>query len=142
VKLWDAATGRRLASLEAHQHDVFSVACSPDGALIASGDRGGVVMLWDAASGRNLAKIVRHTDMVFGVAFSPDSRYLASGSRDSTALILDLPYFRQHIAGNLAFQLARLEAEPDAPDARECALRRAWAQGVWRCDWRRFWSHP
>jgi WD40 repeat protein len=49
VKLWDAATGALLRTLEGHSNAVWSVAFSPDGARVLSAD--GKVRLWDAATG-------------------------------------------------------------------------------------------
>jgi len=46
VKLWEAATGRLLRSLEGHEGDVTSVAISPDGRWLASGSVDGTVTLW------------------------------------------------------------------------------------------------
>jgi len=46
VKLWDVATGRRLASLDAH---AWSLAFSPDGKLLRTGGEDRLVKLWDVA---------------------------------------------------------------------------------------------
>ena len=55
VKLWDAATGKMLASLQGYTEDVYSVAWSPDGKTLASGSRDRTIRLWDAATGKLLA---------------------------------------------------------------------------------------
>ena len=49
VGLWDAATGRRTATL-AEGAPVYSVAFSPDGHTLAAGDDSGYVGLWDVAA--------------------------------------------------------------------------------------------
>lgn len=71
VKLWDAATGRLLRTInDGREHGVSTVAFWPDGSrLIGSGD--GYTALWDAATGEH----VRGPDEVHrasSVAFSPD----------------------------------------------------------------------
>src|SRR5207253_3534429 len=47
VKLWDAATGRELATLPGHTKPVLTVAYSPDGQTLATGDERGQVKLWN-----------------------------------------------------------------------------------------------
>jgi len=67
---------------------VLSVAFSPDGMTLASGDRDGMVILWDTASGEQLRALDGHMDWVSSVAFSPDGLTLASGSyRDGTIVL-------------------------------------------------------
>jgi WD40 repeat protein len=49
VKVWDAATGQEMLTLE-RQMSVFSVAFSPDGQRIVSGCGDGTVKVWDAGT--------------------------------------------------------------------------------------------
>ncbi|HYT92174.1 MAG TPA: WD40 repeat domain-containing protein [Gemmataceae bacterium] len=84
LRLWDVATGKELNASEAHTSPVEALAASPDGTLIASGDRAGTVRLWQAATGKPLCKLSGHTDGVTALAFAPDGKTLASLSSDRT----------------------------------------------------------
>ena len=74
VRLWDAATGAPLQTLEGHSDWVTSVAFSPDGTQVVSGSGDKTVRLWDAATGAPLQTLKGHSDWVTSVAFSPDGR--------------------------------------------------------------------
>jgi WD40 repeat protein/serine/threonine protein kinase len=78
VRIWDCATGKELFSLKVNASlgVLTSVAYSPDGRRLASGDNK-TVKIWDSATGKNLLGI--DTDLVNSLAFSPDGQRLASG---------------------------------------------------------------
>ena len=68
---------------------VLSVALSPDGNLLATGDTNGEIRLWRVADGRQILSCKGHTGLICSVAFSPDSHTLASGSKDQTVRLWD-----------------------------------------------------
>ena len=67
-----------------------SVAFSPDGGALASGDRDYTIRLWNVRTGKHEQTLHGHMGAVNTVAFSPDRRTLASGSYDGTILLWDL----------------------------------------------------
>lgn len=61
---------------------VMSLAFSPDGKYLASGDLGGNIILWQLQNGRVLMTITGHKLWVSSLAFSFDSQFLVSGCSD------------------------------------------------------------
>jgi WD40 repeat protein len=87
LKVWDAQTGRELATYKGNLGPILSVAYSPDGKRLASaggsGPGFGEIKVWDAETGQEL-----HTLPACGtsVAFSPDGRRIAGAPRPSGSL--------------------------------------------------------
>ena len=60
-----------------HQACVFSLAISPDGNTLASGDANGTLILWDLTTFEEIAQITASGSAVRSLAFSVDGRTLA-----------------------------------------------------------------
>ena len=63
---------------------VYSLAYSPDGKYLVTGDSDGRVQIWNALTGREILTLLGHSSGVMSVAWSGDSQTLASGSNDNT----------------------------------------------------------
>ncbi|WP_414624789.1 AAA-like domain-containing protein, partial [Calothrix sp. CCY 0018] len=70
--------------LTGYQDTVLSVAFSPDGKTLASGNGDKTIKLWNISSGKIISTLNGHQDTVLSVAFSPDGKTLATGSVDKT----------------------------------------------------------
>ena len=69
--------------------DFLSVAFSPDGQFLVTGDNSCMVRLWETASGREVLICKGHTRWVTSVAFSCDGNTVASCSADETIKLWD-----------------------------------------------------
>jgi WD40 repeat protein len=85
--LWDVAAGKEIRRLPEAAHEIFAVAFSPDGALVALGSWDKSVRVYAAATGKETAHLVGHQGHVNALAFAPDGKRLASASADGTVLI-------------------------------------------------------
>jgi WD40 repeat protein len=95
-------------TLKAHAFGVYSVAFSPDGKTLASGNHDETIQLWDVKIGVVLRTLRGHTSWVRAVSFSPDGKTLASGSRDRTIKLWDVKTGKE---------LATLKGHPEGVNA-------------------------
>ncbi|MYF98087.1 WD40 repeat domain-containing protein [Candidatus Poribacteria bacterium] len=100
IRTWDIATGKEIMSfdkennkLNANIRDrwaiINSLAISPDGSLLATGNRLNNIHLVDAFTGRIKFVIKEHKRPVNSIAFSSDGNTLASGSLDGNVILWD-----------------------------------------------------
>lgn len=92
VAVTEAATGRQVRTLPIGKHTADSVACSPDGLLVAAGLGDGTVRVWRLGDGAEVHVLRAHAAWTYSegepigrvgaLAFSPDGRLLASGGWD------------------------------------------------------------
>ena len=83
----EAGTARTLVRGSA---PFWTLALSPDGQRLATGDAEGGAQVWDAQDGSARLELTGHDDWVTGVAFSPDGRRLATAGKDARVLLWDL----------------------------------------------------
>jgi WD40 repeat protein len=88
ARIWDAASGKLLATLQGHTGPVNCSDFAPDSARFVTADDK-IARVWDAASGRLLATLQGHEGAINSAQFSPDGTRIATASGDKTARIWD-----------------------------------------------------
>jgi WD40 repeat protein/serine/threonine protein kinase len=82
IRLWDAASGEPLGTLEGHTSWICELVFSERGLRLYSASADQTIRVWDMAQQRCLATLRGSTDEVWGLALSPDDATLVSASKD------------------------------------------------------------
>jgi serine/threonine protein kinase/WD40 repeat protein len=94
IAAFDLDTGQ---SAQVHHADgrVLSLACSPDGKILAASTVGTLqptfdIQLWEIESGQLISLLRGHTANVWKICFSPDGQFLATASSDQSIRIWEV----------------------------------------------------
>jgi WD40 repeat protein len=85
ARLWEASSGKPLATLQGHTDSVLDAVFSADGSRILTASWDKTARLWEASSGKPLATFQGHTDSLLTAVFSPDGSRVLTASTDRTA---------------------------------------------------------
>ena len=112
--LWEATTGRPVATLEGHNGNVTALAWSPDGQRLATAADDATVRLWDTTSGTQVFTLRGLRGSVLSVGWSADGLMLAAGANDGTIRLWDATSGSEidHSPSRLHVLDARLTADP------------------------------
>ncbi|MEM7016662.1 MAG: WD40 repeat domain-containing protein [Pseudomonadota bacterium] len=86
IRLWTVETGKRLATLSAHENNLEALAFNTAGTLLASASEDDTVRIWSMESHEVLQTLTSYSLAPLGhagfytVAFSPDDTLLAAGN--------------------------------------------------------------
>ncbi len=83
---WDETPSELRSISNVYLADVSSLAFSPDGNVLVSGDRSGNIDFWDVEVGAHLQRLRGYYGPVIDLAFSPDGNTLASATHDIVLL--------------------------------------------------------
>jgi WD40 repeat protein len=79
VRIWQPEIGRMVRIIRQHQGSIFALAFAPDGKMLYSAGKEGIVRGLDPDSDTILAHWPAHDDWIYALAVSPDGKMLASG---------------------------------------------------------------
>jgi WD40 repeat protein len=92
LRVWEAATGRLVRSLENHTAPVRSLALRPQSAgtqpMVASAGADGTVRFWQPAIGR-MVRFARLADEPLDLAWTPEGDRLLAACRDGRVRVID-----------------------------------------------------
>ncbi len=89
VRLWDAQTGKEVATLLQKGASILSLRFSPDDSRLVSADAKGMVKLWDVNSSKQIATLSEQEGAVNEAVFSSDGSRIVAASTDKTVRIWD-----------------------------------------------------
>ncbi len=113
VTLWKPGAAMRPRVFPGHDAEVWAVAISPDGTLLASADRHGEIRLRETATGDEIAHLAAAPDAIWSLAFLPDGKGLLSAS-DTTLRLWDLDTGAERRSfGPFAGTITRAATSPD-----------------------------
>jgi WD40 repeat protein/serine/threonine protein kinase len=103
LRVWDAATGHRLAAIQAHEPPIHCVAFSPDGQRLATASFDGTAKVWSfdpqGAPDKHIQLPIsldhKSKKTVLSVAFRPDGQHLASAGDDETVHVWEVATGRE-----------------------------------------------
>ena len=81
--------GMHTTSYEGHASPVRTISWSPDGRLLASGEKSGKVHVWNVETLASVQLYKEHIDEITDVAWSPGGQHVASASLDHTVRVWD-----------------------------------------------------
>lgn len=119
--------------------NILTVAFSPDGRLIATGDGNNQVRLWRVTDDQLLLTCGGHSDWVRSVIFTPDSRTLISGSDDQTIRFWDVS--TETCYKTLSGPVSRVASLAVSPDG--CTLASSGEDGsihLWHIATGQYWK--
>ena len=90
IRVYSTTDGSVLREIKKHTDWVTAVEFSPDGVLLATGDRNGGLFVWEAFTGREYFSLRGHTAMITDVSWRDDSNVLASSSEDTTIKLWEM----------------------------------------------------
>lgn len=90
LRIYDTASGELQFDIKKHTDWIYAVAFSPDGVLIASGDRSAGLCVWEASTGRMYLDLTEHKGAINSISWRDDSNVFASASDDGTVKLWDV----------------------------------------------------
>ena len=90
VRIYTTDDRKLEREIKKHTDWIRAVAFSPDGVLLATGDRAGNLFVWEAETGREFLTLRGHEGAITALSWRDDSNVLASASEDTTVRLWEM----------------------------------------------------
>ena len=90
VRVYNTADGTLMFEMKKHTEWITAVEFSPDGVLLATGDRNNGLVVWESQTGRECYDLRGHTAAITDVSWRLDSNVVASSSEDGSIKLWEL----------------------------------------------------
>jgi hypothetical protein len=132
VRLLATADGAVAGEIRRHTDWITALEFSPDGTLLATGDRAGNLHLWETRGTRDAGALKGHTGLITAVAWRPDGAVLASTSGDGSVRLWDPKEAKQ--VKTWAAHAGGAEAVTWLADGRLATTGRDKRAKLWKAD--------
>ena len=91
IRVYSTRTGELEYEIpKKHTGWIYCVTFSPDGVLLATGDKNGGVFVWEAETGRQYLQLKAHSRTIRGLSWRSDSNILATCSEDGSIRLWEM----------------------------------------------------
>jgi chromosome segregation ATPase len=90
VRVYETLTGALKFEQKKHTDWIYTARFSPDGLLLATGDRSSGLVVWETQTGRLYMDLQGHKGEIRSITWRPDSAALISSSTDGTLKMWDM----------------------------------------------------
>jgi WD40 repeat protein len=150
IDVWETATGTKRATLLGVPTDLWRLAISRDGLVLAaagcnlkpdavlqSDTEPGEISLWDLGGGKKSRSFGRWDNLVSGLCFSPDGKTLASCSWDGSVQLWEVASGREQVTIQPKQEGGGVDRVIFSPDGRYLAARAGGKILVWEVETRK-----
>lgn len=102
-QVWNPHTGSEIRRLEWPDSSVCKVAISPNGALVAMGEKNGTIRLWNIAEESVYKSLLKHELPITCLGFSPKGDKMVSADYSGEVVLWDVESGDIRVDGNIGF---------------------------------------